>query len=249
MDSGKAQSVALALSEHMPIDAMGFPVGKSTKEVARTIKKPVSISQEHWLMAIDVAVEHFRMTAGLIEPTREKLEALSTLPKETWNVIYHHTNIDRYHSALALKGILKKGAGLTFDQRRCLNVLTDLSIKGDLQVRLKKCGVSWDTFQNWQRDAAFKSQLDAITQSVTADAEPLIMMELTRGAVEGNLAKMQYFHQLSGRFDPNRQQQQDIKSFMVGLMEIMQEFVTDPDQLRKLAGRLQALHEKTIGSD
>jgi hypothetical protein len=168
---------------------------------------------------------------------------------KVWDIIYHGANVDKFHSALALKGILKKGAGLTYDQRRLLNVLTDLTIKGDITQRLKKCGVSWDTFQNWQRDAAFKTQLDAITQSVTADAEPLIMMELTRGAVEGNLAKIQYFHQLSGRFDPNRQQQADIRAFMVGLMEIMQEFVTDPEQLRKLAGRLKSLHEKTIGSD
>jgi hypothetical protein len=244
---GNPQSVALALSpdKHYPVDAMGFPVGKSSDYVAKAIKRPVGISNEEWLTAIEVATEHFRLTSGIIRPSLEILSSLSSLPKSTWELIYSEDNLRSFEAALALKGILRKGAGLTYDQMRCLRYLTDVTVRGTLETRLKHLNISWERFQNWQRDARFNEQFKAISEEVLDQAQPLVMMELTRQGVRGNLEAIKYFHQVTGRYD-GAVSAADLQAFLNGLVEILQLEVSDAPTLRRIGLKLAKLRKETL---
>ena len=245
---GNPKTVALALDDHkhMPIDAMGFPVGQETPRVGKAIKRPFELTQVEWLTAIEVAVEHFRFTQGLVRPTKELLSAMSEMPKRVWDTIYDdEQNLKSFESALALKGILRKGAGLTYDQMRCLRYLTDVTVRGSLETRLKHLGVTWERFQNWQRDPRFNEQFKAISEDVLEQAQPLVMMELTRNSVKGNLESIKYFHQITGRYD-GAVSGADLEAFFNGLVEILQYEISDTDTLRRIGAKLSTLRKETL---
>lgn len=247
---GHPETVALALSpqKHQPIDALGYPVGQNLRRVATAIKRPMGLSQEEWLLAIQVAVEHFRLTAGLVAPTRKNLEPLSSLPKYVWDTIYEtDESTHSYESALALKGVLKRGSGLTYDQLRCLDYLTDVTVRGTLETRLKHLGVSWQLFESWQRDARFNEQFKAISEDVLNQAQPLVMMELTRQGVRGNLEAIKYFHQVTGRYD-GAVSAADLQAFLNGLVEILQLEVSDTSTLKRIGLKLARLRKETLSN-
>jgi hypothetical protein len=250
LQPGHPETVALALSpsKHMPIDSLGFPVGFSSKRAAQAIPSPRGISTEEWLLAIEIATEHFHLTSGVIPPTRSNLEPLSSLPKETWDEIYDgDSNQKSFESVLALKGILKKGSGLTYDQMRTLRYLTDVTVRGTLETRLKTLGVSWERFQNWQRDRRFNEQFKAISEEILDQAQPLVMMELTRNSVRGNLEAIKYFHQITGRYD-GAVSAADLQAFLNGLVEILQLEVSDQSTLRRIGLKLARLRKETLTS-
>lgn len=246
---GHHETVALALdvNRHMPIDAMGFPVGLSTKRAAEAIPIPTGISRYDWLTAIEVAVEHFHLTSGVIPPTFEILSSLSSMPKTTWQEIYDGgENQKKFEATLALKGILKKGSGLTYDQMRALRYLTDVTVRGTLETRLKHLDISWERFQNWQRDPKFNSQFKRISEEVLDQAQPLVMMELTRQGVRGNLEAIKYFHQITGRYD-GAISAADLQAFLNGLIEILQFEVKEEETLRSIGHKLAKLRRETLG--
>lgn len=243
---GHPDNIVLALADHLPVDAMGGPVGKPTGEVVKAIRRPLGISAREWMTALEVATEYFRMTQGLVQPTKESLMAISDLPNRTWNLIYRKENRDTFEAALALKGILKKGSGLTFEQLRALRYLTDFTAPGDTQQRLKKLGISWEVFQVWMNDEKFASQYKARSEDILRQAEPDVNLALVRGAVAGRLENIKYLHQLTGKFDAA--QSSDIRAFMTGLVEILTgELKENPALLMRLSERLTALKERTLG--
>lgn len=245
-EPGKAQQIALALGDKIPIDSMGYPIGKSVAETSKVVAKPFGISQREWQTAIEVATEYFRLTSGMVPIDKEAMISASSMPARVWNLIYKGENRDTWHAALAVRGIMKKGSGLTFDQLRALRVLTDVSMRGDLNLRLKKLGISWETYQNWMRDKKFKAQLDAITNDVVDQAQSSVMLELTRGAVEGNLSKIQYFHAMTGRA-PKLESTSDVRAFLQGVIQVLQEELEDKELLYRIADRLQEIKNNTLG--
>jgi hypothetical protein len=246
--SGHPDTVQLALSpgKHMPLDALGYPVGASARKAATAIPCPKGISSEEWLTAIEVAVEHFRLTSGVISPTRAMLEPLSSMEPRVWETIYDDDeNQRKFESALALKGVLKRGSGLTFDQMRALRYLTDVTVRGTLETRLSHLKISWERFQNWQRDPKFNEQFKQISEEVLEQAQPLVMMELTRQGVRGNLDAIKYFHQVTGRYD-GAVSAADLQAFLNGLVEILQLEVNDGATLKRIGFKLAKLRKEVL---
>jgi len=246
LESGKAKAIAAALGDRLPVDAVGYPIGMPTERAVKAIRPPMGVTGREWHTALETATEYFRLTSGMAELTKPAMVSCSDLPARVWNVIYHEDNLDTWHAALALKGMMKKGSGLTFEQMRALRFLTDVSNRGSLQQKLKKLDVSWEVYQNWMRDAKFKAQFQAIAENVLDEAQAPVAMALTQGAIEGKLPMIEYFHKITGRYQS--QDKASVEKFMVGLVEILQgELSEHPDLLRTIAGRLTALKDRTMG--
>lgn len=246
------KTIALALGDKLPVDSMGYPIGLSDEKIAQRLRPPVGVTRREWLTALETASEYFRMTSGLVDFSEdcEAMKSISSMEPRKWEIIYRADNIDTWHSALAMRGIMRKGSGLTFDQMRALRYLTDITQKGDIHLRLKKLGITWETFQSWMRDKKFSEQFNAVAEEVLDQAQAPVLMALTRGAVEGNLQKIQYFHQVTNKFQPEDKSKADVEKFMVGLVEILQGTLSEhPDILREIAGRLTDLKTRTIGAE
>jgi hypothetical protein len=246
LESGKAKAIAAALGDRLPVDAVGYPIGMPTERAVKAVRPPIGVSGREWHTALETATEYFRLTSGMVPLTKEAMKSSSDLASRVWDLIYHEDNLDTWHAALALKGMMKKGSGLTFEQMRALRFLTDVTNRGNLAQKLKKLGISWEVYQNWMRDAKFKAQFQAAAEQVLDEAQAPVALALTTGAIEGKLENIKYFHQITGKYQ--NQNQADVEKFMVGLVEILQGELSDhPELLRKIAGRLTALKDRTMG--
>lgn len=246
-DAARNHAIQVALSDHIPVDDLGYPVGRTTVDTVKAIKPPMGITRREWVTAIEVATEYFRLTAGIVPPTKDGLMGISSLDERVWNVIYNEVNLPDWEAALAIRGILKKGSGLTADQLQTLRYLTDLTKPGTLDTKLKRLGVSWETFQNWSKDKRFKEQLNQRAEQILDEAQPHVNMAIAKGAIDGKLPMIQYFHQITGKHQKDGQN--DVDKFLVGLVEILQGEIQDAELLRKIAGRLQSLKDRINGGD
>lgn len=246
ISAGKAKAIATALGDKLPVDAMGYPIGMTGEAAVRAVRPPTGVTSREWLTALESATEYFRLTSGLAELNKEAMLSASTLTPRVWDIIYAEDNIDTWHAALALKGMMKKGSGLTFDQMRALRYLTDVTARGDLTQRLRKLGISWEVYQTWMRDRKFSSQYKAMAEEVLNEAQAPVALAVAAQAASGKLEAIKYFHQITGKYQ--NQDKASVEKFMVGLVEILQgELSEHPDLLRTIAGRLTALKDRTIG--
>lgn len=244
--AGKAKAIAMALGDKLPVDAMGYPIGMTGEAAVKAVRAPIGVTGRQWLTALESATEYFRLTSGLAEINKPAMVSASSLPPKVWDIIYAEDNIDSWHAALALKGMMKKGSGLTFDQMRALRYLTDVTARGDITQRLRKLGITWEVYQNWMKDRKFSSQFRAMAESVLDEAQAPVALALASGAISGKLENIKYFHQITGQYQ--NQDKASVEKFMVGLVEILQgELSEHPDLLRTIAGRLTALKDRTLG--
>jgi len=246
LESGKAKAIAAAMGDRLPVDAVGYPIGMPTERAVKAVRPPIGVSGREWHTALESATEYFRLTSGMAELNKAAMQSCSDLPPRVWDLIYHEDNLDTWHAALALKGMMKKGSGLTFEQLRALRFLTDVTQRGDLEQKLRKLGISWEVYQNWMRDAKFKSQFQAAAESILDEAQTPVAIALAKSAISGKLESIKYFHQITGKYQS--QDSQNVEKFMVGLVEILQGELSDyPELLRTIAGRLTALKDRTMG--
>jgi len=146
LSTGKAKAIAKALGDRLPVDAVGYPIGMPTEAAVKAIRAPIGVTGREWHTALEVATEYFRLTSGMVELSKAAMKSSSDLRAKVWDIIYNDDNLETWHAALALKGMMKKGSGLTFEQLRALRYLTDVSNKGNLQQKLRKLGVSWEQY-------------------------------------------------------------------------------------------------------
>jgi hypothetical protein len=246
VSTGKAKAIAAALGDRLPVDAMGYPIGMPTEAAVKAVRAPMGVTGREWHTALEVATEYFRLTSGMAELSLAAMKSSSDLRPKIWDLIYSEDNIDTWHAALALKGMMKKGSGLTFEQLRALRYLTDVTSRGDLSQKLRKLGISWEVYQNWMRDAKFKAQFQQAAEQILDEAQAPVAVALAKGAIEGKLEVVKYFHQITGKYQS--QDKASVEKFMVGLVEILQGELSEyPDLLRTIAGRLTALKDRTMG--
>lgn len=245
--TNKPKSLALAMTpedERLPIDASGYPIGRTTDEVKRVIKPPAGVTMRQWGQAIEVAVEYFRMTSGMMPITQDVMVQSSSLSEETWDKIYAD-GAKAWKVALSLKGVMKKGAGLTLDQLRALRYLTDVTVNKNLEQKLRHLGISWEIYQNWMHDSHFRSQMEARSDEILNEAQAPVMQAMVQGALQGKLENIKYFHAVTGRFRES-DTGSDTRAFLSGLVEILQGEIKDPEQLKRIAVRLQSLKDRTL---
>lgn len=223
----------------MPANSMGYPVGKSTIEVATTVKRPVGITQSDWQTAISGAAELFRKSSGLDAPTRENLEPYCDVSSRAMDILFGRGH-DQFVQALILRGIVRMGRNLDERQVMALAVLGDYTSPLNIRQKLNRIGVKWYEYQNWMQDPKFSGQMRAIAENALEQATAPAMIGLAERA-QVNDNSLKYMLQLTGRYDPNNSATQDVRAFLNGVIEIIQRNVTDRETLTHIGDELAFL--------
>lgn len=232
--------------DSMPADAMGYPAGKPTREVATTVRKPNGITTDEWASAISTAAELFRRSSGLDAPTRANLEAISDLPSKVWGVLFN-SGYDQFVQALILRGVIRLGKNLDDRQVMTLAALSDIVSPLDLKAKLNKLGVKWYEYQNWMKDPKFGDQMRTIAEQTLEQATAPAMIGLAQRAQYNN-ESLKYMLQLTGRYDPSKQANTDIRSFLNGVIDIIQRNVHDGETLKQIAAEMAFLVKANGGA-
>jgi hypothetical protein len=231
------------------MDALGYPAGKPTLEVAQAIKRPDKVSQEAWQQAISAAAELFRSSKGMTPPTKENIAICSGLGSHTINRIFDGGPGEMaFNRAMVMRGIIAGIKQLTPQMQLALSELSDYTSGESLQVRLRKLGIKWIEYQGWLKYKPFQDRMQELAEEAMKNASATAMIGLSERAHVSD-SSLKYMLQLTGRYDPNRQGQADVRAFLNVVVEIIQKYLSDvPDKMRAIAGELAVLTSTHLGA-
>ena len=222
------------------ISDKGEPVGKSN--AGKVIKPPNGVPRQEWLELVELGATHFRRTAGVGKPTKEILKAYDVderISARTWSLVFDFQhNLKEFENALAIRGVLPLGVGLTAEQSLAMDIMSDPSA-GTFKTRCRKANITPATFQMWMLDRNFAEQFKLLSDRRMNANAALIDTVLTSSALEGSLEAIKYYDKRIGR-DPDKKSEMDGRKVVGIMVDVLTKVLAnDPDTLRQIFAELE----------
>jgi Helix-turn-helix of insertion element transposase len=131
--------------------------------------------------------------------------------------------------------------GLSSEQAYALALLTDPTERGGLKQRLDKLGLSYTTYRAWLNNPVFSRAVSVLSERMLSDSLGSAHGALVRQVEKGDVNAIKFYYEITGRFDPKKQQVMDVMSLMAQVIEIIQKHVTDPNMLNAIGGEFALL--------
>lgn len=140
-----------------------------------------------------------------------------------------------FRHAMMEKGIRWTTVGsISPEQSYAIGILTNPSDRRPMEAKLKSAGITYQKYRSWLKQPEFSNAIRQIGEDMLGEHLPDIQTSLVKGAVEGNPQLIKLYLELTGQFDPNRQQVQDLQKMVSLLLEIIFRNVTDVGALQRI---------------
>jgi hypothetical protein len=136
-----------------------------------------------------------------------------------------------FKAAMSARGILWSGKalGITPEQSYALAIMTDPSLSRlGFNTRLKSAGVTYHKWQMWMREPLFSTAFQNYTETNLKDSVGIAHTALIGKAAEGDMRAIEYLHQITGRFDPQREANMNMNAILLSIIEVLTRRITDP---------------------
>jgi hypothetical protein len=134
--------------------------------------------------------------------------------------------------------------GLSAKQHYALMLICQPLGRESLTARLRKAGITQTQYTNWMRDPIFSQLVNSYMEDLIRNGQHLAHEALLKALERGDMKAVEYYNQLSGRFDPNKAANIDVMAVLTGVIEIIQKNVKDPAVLQAIATELHLLAAK-----
>lgn len=163
----------------------------------------------------------WKVLAILADPEFRTRCTLRGIPwPKNWNRVKHDSAVVR--------------SRLTPDQVMTLQIVTDPTNKRPLGSKLRQAGITYATWRNWMRDQAFADAVKTTAEEMLQDMVPATHARVANKADAGDLKAVEMLYQLTGRYDPAKQQMLEMTTVVRLLLEIISRHVTDPVALKQI---------------
>lgn len=139
-----------------------------------------------------------------------------------------------YEQAMSLRGIHKTkiAAGISPEQSYALEILTDPSrSRQSFETKLKAAGITYTKYRSWLKNPIFNAVFSSVTENMIQEHQGDVNVALVNKAISGDMRAIEYYNQLSGRFNPDRGQLLNLQAIVSGLLEIITRNIRDPEIL------------------
>lgn len=149
-------------------------------------------------------------------------------------------NSPEFRYALKLRGVsTETQTGLTEEQMNALVILSDSS-NGTMQQRYKRAQITPAKHRLWLKQPAYRQQWETMYEDALSDnGNALVMLDTL--VDNGDFQALKFKLELTGRYNPNRQQNIDVMAIMGKMLEIIQARVKDPAILQGIADDVTTL--------
>lgn len=221
----------------------------------RKVKPPIQLMNEgmtfnFWRRAINAAAWTYRTEHTL---DVENVSEFGNLDPTMLQRLYR---TPEFAKALELRGVTAVWLGLSERQLMVLTLVTDLSDRRGLNTKLRQASVPGWEWEQWLSDPKFAKVVRSQSEDLLVSHNPLINMALVQRAEGGDLPSIKYVNELTGRWDPDAKQAINVREMLMGVIDILNNSIKDPELLREIGGKLAALSggtgmmtEQEIGGD
>lgn len=150
---------------------------------------------------------------------------------------------DEFDKSMRLSGIIwSKKAILTPEQAYVIQLLTDpTKSKMSLDRKLAAAGITYTKYRNWMKQPAFSKAIESISEQMLGDNITNIHSAVVGRAVNGDLMAAKMVYELTGRYDPARNQIGDIQKVIQQLLSVITMHVRDTNVLAAIAADMDGV--------
>lgn len=206
------------------------------KAPVRRIDPPVGVSKDVFRDVVTGAQVAY-MVAPVVNGKKQlpDIKKIAEVCRRTERAVSRVVASDEFKAALRERGInwVSRG-GISPEQAYAVGILTNPSDKRDMAAKLKSIGISYQTYRSWLKEPVFKSYLHQIGEDMLGEHMADVHTAVARNAVDGNMKAIELYYGLTGRFDPGKQQVQDLQRMVSLLLEAIFRHVQDVNILTRI---------------
>jgi hypothetical protein len=138
-------------------------------------------------------------------------------------------------------GQLRDVTSLTPRQMAAAEVMLNLTDRRSDEKKLRDIGVSTAEYSTWTQNNIFANYMRERSEQLITNSVHEAHMGLLRGVKQGNTASIKLYYELTGRYNPNEENNVNIRMLIGRVLEAIQKHVKDPGTLNSLAVELSQL--------
>jgi hypothetical protein len=211
----------------------------------------VSEFLEPWQREAVLFIERQHSTTGAVPPDNDIIEYLKFLkfPVNSEHIDNLKDN-KLFQASMQSRGIvvntnedgqLMDVKTLTQRQMAAAAIMLNLTDRRSDEKKLRDIGVSTEEFSTWMQNAQFVEYMRQRSEQLIASSVHEAHMGLLRGVRQGNTASIKLYYELTGRYNPNEENQVNVRLLIGRVLEAIQKHVKSPDTLNALAIDLSQL--------
>lgn len=196
-------------------------------------------------------IERVHNSTGSIPVDNDIIEYL-TLTKQyklSSNFIENLKHNELFKASMDSRGIrfnqysgqLKSVTGLTAEQMAAAEVMLNLTDRRSDEKKLRDIGISTTQYATWTQNTDFSSYLRERSEQLIMSSIHEAHMGLLRGVKQGNTASIKLYYELTGRYNPNEENNVNVRMLIGRVLEAIQKHVKEPTVLNSLAVELSQL--------
>lgn len=139
------------------------------------------------------------------------------------------------------RGIPIGQTSLTAKQMAAVSVMLNLVDRRSDEKKLRDLGISTEEWSTWMLNNNFAKYVKDRSEALVAANLHEAHMGLMRGVRQGNTSAISLYYKLTGRYDPDQENQVNVRMLIGKILESIQKHVRDPETLNKLAVEMSQL--------
>lgn len=132
-------------------------------------------------------------------------------------------------------GELRHALELTGQQQAAVSVMLNLVDRRSNEKKLRDIGVSSEMWTTWMQNNVFAEYVRERSEVMLSHATHEAHMGLMRGIQGGNTASIKLYYEMTGRYNPNEENNVNIRLIIGQVLEAIQKHVRDPETLNSIA--------------
>lgn len=205
---------------------------------------------EHWERLAVLYIEKQHSTTGAVPSNNDIIDYLKFLGIQiSSEEIEELKKNSLFQSSMRVRGIeintasgeLKEVKTLTQRQMAAVSVMLNLLDRRSDEKKLRDIGVSTEEWTNWNQNLEFAEYVRQRSEMLVNNSIHEAHMGLLRGVRQGNTASIKLYYELTGRYNPNEENQVNVRLLIGKVLEAIQKHVRNPETLNSLAIELSQL--------
>lgn len=200
---------------------------------------------EDWEREVIFYIERYHGVTGNYPPDSEVLEYLKLslkfegIDQEKLDVL---KNNKLFKASCESRGlVVRQRSSLSDRQMAAASVMLNLIDRRSDEKKLRDIGVSSEEYSTWMQDNLFAQYMIERSEKMIANATHEAHIGLMRGVRQGSTNSIKLYYEMTGRYNPNEENQVNVRLLVSRILEAIQRRVRDPEVLNELAMDLTQL--------
>lgn len=192
---------------------------------------------EPWQLEVVLYVERTHSTTGALPDTNAIIEYLNfkSIIGITPNEVEKLKTNPLFIASMDSRGINLEDHTITPKQMAAAAVMLNLVDRRSDEKKLRDIGVTTEEFSTWMQNTVFAKYMADRSEQLIANSVHEAHVGLMRGVRQGNTASIKLYYEMTGRYNPNEENNVNIRILIGRVLEAIQLHVREPDTLNKLA--------------